>query len=360
MIFACGDQTFFKVDESILTGAMLPKINVVADKSTIRECMFYFKLVLLKLISNLIKTFPVLIPQISMSFNCLSINRRDGSCIAHAAGQVNFAKIIQNNINAVSQLASDKCNQNVEAVQHHSILERVGHGSSMVDRMSQSVYDTCHQIFDEQENLQFSEHHHHRPIQKRKKNELPAGTKYDKVLPQLAFEMDSFYGVLWVFDAVEKKCSLYNVIGSEMPRNQDYSSHVQAILKPELTLPKKSEMLITRNLASINLLACLDILTSVPDQIASCFEQTSKPAGSLMKDSINLSDFQTVNRFENFGGGWGYSSHSVEAIRFMADTDVVLGMEFKKKKNSLEYLKVALICSGLRNVWGPRGIYLSN
>lgn len=39
MIFACGDQTFFKVDESILTGAMLPKINVVANKSTI--CKFY-------------------------------------------------------------------------------------------------------------------------------------------------------------------------------------------------------------------------------------------------------------------------------------------------------------------------------
>lgn len=35
MIFASGDQTFFKVDESMLTGAMLTKINVVADKSTI-------------------------------------------------------------------------------------------------------------------------------------------------------------------------------------------------------------------------------------------------------------------------------------------------------------------------------------
>ena len=25
------------------------------------------------------------------------------------------------------------------------------------------------------------------------------------------------------------------------------------------------------------------------------------------------------------GGGWGYSGHSVEAIRFMADTDILLG-----------------------------------
>ncbi|KAH1008682.1 hypothetical protein HUJ05_009217 [Dendroctonus ponderosae] len=30
-------------------------------------------------------------------------------------------------------------------------------------------------------------------------------------------------------------------------------------------------------------------------------------------------------RFESHGGGWGYSGHSIEAIRFMADTDILLG-----------------------------------
>ena len=25
------------------------------------------------------------------------------------------------------------------------------------------------------------------------------------------------------------------------------------------------------------------------------------------------------------GGGWGYSGHSIEAIRFMVDTDILLG-----------------------------------
>lgn len=193
-----------------------------------------------------------------MSFNCLSINRRDGSCIPHSVGQVNFAKIIQNNINAVSQLAFDKCNQNVDA-------QAIAHASSAIDRMSQSVYDTCHQIFDEQENLQFSEHHHHRPPQRRKRAESAHCGKYERVLPQLAFEMDSLYGVLWVFDAIEKKCLLYNVIGSEIPRNLEYSNHVMSILQPDLMLPKKTDVLITRNLASVNLLACLDILTSVPD-----------------------------------------------------------------------------------------------
>ena len=36
-------------------------------------------------------------------------------------------------------------------------------------------------------------------------------------------------------------------------------------------------------------------------------------------------DYSAVNRFESHGGGWGYSGHSVEAIRFMADMDVLLG-----------------------------------
>ena len=41
--------------------------------------------------------------------------------------------------------------------------------------------------------------------------------------------------------------------------------------------------------------------------------------------SYSREDYSAVNRFESHGGGWGYSGHSVEAIRFMADMDVLLG-----------------------------------
>lgn len=40
---------------------------------------------------------------------------------------------------------------------------------------------------------------------------------------------------------------------------------------------------------------------------------------------VQSNDYQTVSRFENFGGGWGYSGHSVEAIRFMSDSDILIG-----------------------------------
>lgn len=36
-IGASGDQTFFKIDESLITGSMLSKVSVVADKQTIRK-----------------------------------------------------------------------------------------------------------------------------------------------------------------------------------------------------------------------------------------------------------------------------------------------------------------------------------
>lgn len=48
-------------------------------------------------------------------------------------------------------------------------------------------------------------------------------------------------------------------------------------------------------------------------------ETTSSPEGPVKEE------FLTVNRFENNGGGWGYSGHSVEAIRFMCDVDIMLG-----------------------------------
>lgn len=60
--------------------------------------------------------------------------------------------------------------------------------------------------------------------------------KYERVLEQLAFEMDSLYGALWVFDAIERKWFLYNVIGSEIPRNLEF---VLEVLQPDLMVPKK-------------------------------------------------------------------------------------------------------------------------
>lgn len=263
----------------------------------------------------------MLIPQHPLSFNCLAISRRDGTCVAHCKNQVDFAQIIATNNNTISQLVSDKCNQNIET---NNDLRP----ASMLDRMSQSVHEARNQIFDVQEKLSFTDH------QLRKKKKLPSGSttavggsaehnrSLDTILPQLAFALDTCFGVLWVFDTVSKKIMCYNVIASEIPSIEG-QSHLKSILSPELALPLKPEISVTRNQASLNLLACLDILTSGQDSIPSCFEQVRPQSIGPTKETPS-NQYQMVSRFENFGGGWGYSGHSVEAIRFMADTDIVL------------------------------------
>lgn len=54
-----------------------------------------------------------------------------------------------------------------------------------------------------------------------------------------------------------------------------------------------------------------------------CFEDVSPKEDNQNKE-LKDNQYQICNRFDNFGGGWGYSGHSVEAIRFSADTDVMI------------------------------------
>lgn len=136
-----------------------------------------------------------------------------------------------------------------------------------------------------------------------------------------AFALESVYGNLWMFNAATKTFHFYNVIASNMGIGR--GSHMRAILTPEMALPMNFDGEVTRYQASMNLLACLDILTSAPDVIPHCFE-TAVVLPTKCKVALT-GEYQSLCRFENLGGGWGYSGHSVEAIRFMCDTDIALG-----------------------------------
>ncbi|XP_028043251.1 E3 ubiquitin-protein ligase MYCBP2 isoform X2 [Bombyx mandarina] len=96
-----------------------------------------------------------------------------------------------------------------------------------------------------------------------------------------------------------------------------------SVLSQELAIPCAPKCSITRMHAVLHLLACLDSLNYAHDnklsQVECKRDNASAPEASMKED------FLTVNRFESHGGGWGYSGHSVEAIRFMCDTDILLG-----------------------------------
>lgn len=363
----------------------------------------------------------MLIPHIPLSFSCLSINRRDGTSIAHSVDQTVFTSEIDHTTSAeIEQLenASDKCNQNVDsgrgttasvaaiasAVQQplqtpvaspahslrHQLPAAMAAGRAAVDRMSQSVHEARNQIFDDD---------HRRKKKKHSKDALggsssslgstSAATKcppaaaaatppsapsspadfggHSTSASPLTFAMDASYGVLWSFNSQTGRLRCYNVAVSGgdditysnyhtyLPSEEDDEnvvdqqqpamSYVRTFLSPELTLPVAAtptmadascmqlntpSVSVTRTQAALNMLACLDVLAHAgADFIPACFE--ADPAATTdATDATGASalaasnEYQLVSRFENFGGGWGYSGHSVEAIRFTADTDIVL------------------------------------
>ena len=97
----------------------------------------------------------------------------------------------------------------------------------------------------------------------------------------------------------------------------------QSILSPDLALPVTSGCLVSRSQAALNLLSCLDTITGSPATALTRCEEENRGTGSLK--ALSKEDFSIVNRFESHGGGWGYSGHSIEAVRFCVDTDIIIG-----------------------------------
>lgn len=152
--------------------------------------------------------------------------------------------------------------------------------------------------------------------------------------------LDPIYNVLWSFNPVNQDLCCYNVIASEIDSKTNFqlsdqtvltnvqtinksddketsynTFNLSAILSPELALPVTSNCHITRLQAAIHLLCCLDTLTMAYDLQLSSMKEESEERQMVSEKQYSREDFQVVNRFESHGGGWGYSGHSIEAIR---------------------------------------------
>ncbi|XP_026529249.1 E3 ubiquitin-protein ligase MYCBP2 isoform X4 [Notechis scutatus] len=136
--------------------------------------------------------------------------------------------------------------------------------------------------------------------------------------------LDPVYDVIWRFRPNARELWSYNsvVADSRLPTAPDTQSRC-SILSPELALPTGSKALTTRSHAALHMLGCLDTLAAMQD-LKMGVMNTEEESHAVMK-VYSKEDYSIVNRFESHGGGWGYSAHSVEAIRFCADTDLLLG-----------------------------------
>ena len=130
--------------------------------------------------------------------------------------------------------------------------------------------------------------------------------------------LDPLYNVLWSI------CSETGTIQCHNPTSTDTELEgKQNILSPDLALPVTTDCLVSRSQAALNLLSCLDTITSSPvGNLIAGEEDSSRVAGTK---AYSKEDFSIVNRFDSHGGGWGYSGHSIEAVRFSVDTDIILG-----------------------------------
>ena len=130
--------------------------------------------------------------------------------------------------------------------------------------------------------------------------------------------LDPLYNVLWSI------CSETGTIQCHNPTSTDTELEgKQNILSPDLALPVTTDCLVSRSQAALNLLSCLDTITSSPvGNLIAGEEDSSRVAGAK---TYSKEDFSIVNRFDSHGGGWGYSGHSIEAVRFSVDTDIILG-----------------------------------
>ncbi|XP_060534839.1 E3 ubiquitin-protein ligase MYCBP2 isoform X2 [Cylas formicarius] len=159
--------------------------------------------------------------------------------------------------------------------------------------------------------------------------------------------MDPIYNVLWSYNPSNHEIDCYNVIASELQTTaavrttdkkiltniktvneetvMERQSSLNIVLSPELALPVMTNCHVSRFQAAINLLCCLDTLTMAHDLQISAVKEEVDERQLISGKQYLKEDFMAVNRFESHGGGWGYSGHSIEAIRFTADTDLLLG-----------------------------------
>ncbi|XP_033631426.1 E3 ubiquitin-protein ligase MYCBP2-like isoform X2 [Asterias rubens] len=134
--------------------------------------------------------------------------------------------------------------------------------------------------------------------------------------------LDPLYNVLWCFQPSTGTITCHSVI-KPCVRPIPTLPSTASVLTPELALPSTPSILVSRSHCALHMLACLDTLTASQEaQLTVTAAQTEK---QCITKVYTKEDFNAVNRFEGYGGGWGYSGHSVEALRFSVDTDVVLG-----------------------------------
>ncbi|XP_076446720.1 E3 ubiquitin-protein ligase MYCBP2-like isoform X7 [Babylonia areolata] len=135
--------------------------------------------------------------------------------------------------------------------------------------------------------------------------------------------LDPVYDILWGYSPQSQEIHSYNVLVPEARSLPSIQPGYPNILSAELAVPVHMGYTTTRSHCALHMLGCLDTLTIAQQLKLEVLEEAKEKTAQAKV--YTKEDYSVVNRFESHGGGWGYSGHSVEAIRFMCDTDILLG-----------------------------------
>ncbi|XP_071950592.1 E3 ubiquitin-protein ligase MYCBP2-like isoform X2 [Antedon mediterranea] len=134
---------------------------------------------------------------------------------------------------------------------------------------------------------------------------------------------DSIYNILWSYNTETCEVASYSAVKPRIKVLTSQPGQTLSVFSPELALPNTNQGHVTSSQCALYILASLDTLTAAHLEgwsVEGLENQTAKPPKAFTKE-----DFNVVQRFEAYGGGWGYSGHSIEALRVSVDTNVELG-----------------------------------
>ncbi|KPM10530.1 E3 ubiquitin-protein ligase-like protein [Sarcoptes scabiei] len=96
-------------------------------------------------------------------------------------------------------------------------------------------------------------------------------------------------------------------------------------IKPNIAVPFRSHCLMRKkpDQVAIELLSLLTSLTY--SQLFGLTIDDKSEHANIVGKHFSPEEYRSVCRFKDYGGGWGYPPYSVEAIRFSADCDIILG-----------------------------------
>ncbi|CAG9534611.1 unnamed protein product [Cercopithifilaria johnstoni] len=152
--------------------------------------------------------------------------------------------------------------------------------------------------------------------------------------------LESKYNLLWGFNAAEMRIRSITdcvpISGKKFESNAIFDETLEEIVKeirflraPEFMIPISNETSLPIKQVAMNLFG-IAYATTILESKRSFAQKDNQlitdPKASNLFGAVNgrsLScGYQRINRFNGYGGGWGYSAHSVEAVQFRTSRDI--------------------------------------